>query len=235
MTAGRHDGGPPLTLPTQPYVCPLPSHQARTMRACSDNMGCASPRTRAVHAGMDVLERRCRSVVVVPTPLALGVALYTTADVAAQVRRCAQLQTRAHGALASHLSLHCASRGKGAARAACWRACTASTCVATHGPALDPASMMTLRAAARSRSPRCVSSRLPLHNVGRRPCAVCDCVAVGLGGWSRGLCTRYSRMNVCVAVGARPLFASVCIAFSNAKSMSAASTSWRRPTCHAYY
>ena len=184
---------------------------------------------------MDVLERRCRSVVVVPTPLALGVALYTTADVAAQVRRCAQLQTRAHGALASHLSLHCASRGKGAARAACWRACTASTCVATHGPALDPASMMTLRAAARSRSPRCVSSRLPLHNVGRRPCAVCDCVAVGLGGWSRGLCTRYSRMNVCVAVGARPLFASVCIAFSNAKSMSAASTSWRRPTCHAYY
>ena len=60
-------------------------------------------------AGMDVLERRCRSVVVVPTPLALGVALYTTADVAAQVRRCAQLQTRAHGALASHLSLHCIS------------------------------------------------------------------------------------------------------------------------------
>ena len=106
---------------------------------------------------MDVLERRCRSVVVVPTPLALGVALYTTADVAAQVRRCAQLQTRAHGALASHLSLHCASRGKGAARAACWRACTASTCVATHGPALDPASMMTLRAAARSRSPRASS------------------------------------------------------------------------------
>ena len=157
MTAGRHDGGPPLALPTRPYVCPLPSHQARTMRACSDNMGCASPRTRAVHAGMDVLERRCRSVVVVPTPLALGVALYTTADVAAQVRRCAQLQTRAHGALASHLSLHCASRGKCAARAACWRACTASTCVATHGPALDPASMMTLRAAARSRSPRASS------------------------------------------------------------------------------
>ena len=109
MTAGRHDGGPPLALPTRPYVCPLPSHQARTMRACSDNMGCASPRTRAVHAGMDVLERRCRSVVVVPTPLALDVALYTTADVAAQVRRCAQLQTRAHGALASHLSLHCIS------------------------------------------------------------------------------------------------------------------------------
>ena len=110
VTAGRHDGAPPLALSTRSCACLLPCRHTRSLHTCSDSMRCAFPCTRAARAGQDVLERRRRSVVVAPTPLTLGVALYQIADAAAQVRRCAELTTRAHSSLASHLSLHCVSR-----------------------------------------------------------------------------------------------------------------------------
>ena len=109
VTSGRRDGGSPFALPTRPYACPLPSHHARSQLACSDIMRCASPRTCAARADKDALERRRRSAVVAPATLALGAALYKVTDTAAQVRRCAELHARAHGALASHLSLCCLS------------------------------------------------------------------------------------------------------------------------------
>ena len=58
VTAGRHDGGPRLALPTRPYAYIPPSRHARSLPCRSDSMRCASPRTCASRADRDVLERR---------------------------------------------------------------------------------------------------------------------------------------------------------------------------------